>query len=92
MAYQFFKDFAGPMATVLGAIAAVFVTTYFAWHQKKLAQEKLRLDLFDRRMLVFISIFDYYAALIAWDGSDEQVAARARFFRASHEAKFLFKS
>jgi hypothetical protein len=52
--YQIFKDFAGPIATIIAAVAAVSVTAYFAWHQKKIAKEqadiareKLRHDLKD---------------------------------------------
>lgn len=58
--YQIFKDFAGPIATIIAAVAAVAVTAYFAWHQKKIAKEqaniaveKLRHDLYDRRYRVF---------------------------------------
>jgi hypothetical protein len=58
--YQIFKDFAGPIATIIAAVTAVSVTAYFAWHQKKIAKEqaeiaseKLGLDLYERRYRVF---------------------------------------
>jgi len=58
--YQIFKDFAGPIATIIAAFAAVSVTAYFAWHQKKvakeqadIAREELRHDLYERRYRVF---------------------------------------
>lgn len=58
--YQIFKDFAGPIATIIAAFAALSVTAYFAWHQKKIAKEqadiareKLRHDLYERRYRVF---------------------------------------
>lgn len=58
--YQIFKDFAGPIATIIAALAAAGVTTYFAWHQKNIAKEqadiareKLRHDLYERRYRVF---------------------------------------
>jgi hypothetical protein len=58
--YQIFKDFAGPTATIIAAVAAVSVTAYFAWHQKEIAKEqadiareKLRHDLYERRYRVF---------------------------------------
>jgi hypothetical protein len=91
--YNFFKDFAGPIATAMAAIAAVSVTAYFAWHQKRLAAEKLRLDLFERRWGIFSSIFNFYYAMISWqkNPSSEQIAAKDRFFIAYQESKFLFK-
>jgi hypothetical protein len=90
--YEFFKDFAGPVATIIAASAAVFVTWHFAREQAWLAREKLRFDLFDRRLQIFSSIFDFYNAMIAWRGTPEQVASRERFFRAYQESRFLFKS
>jgi hypothetical protein len=51
--YQIFKDFAGPIATIIAAIAAVFVTGYFAKRQADIAREKLRHDLFEKRYRVF---------------------------------------
>jgi hypothetical protein len=87
--YQFFKDFVGPIATIIAAVAAVSVTAYFAWHQKKIAEDqahiardKLRHDLYDRRFEIFSSIFDFYDAMISWKGTPEQNEARQRFFRA----------
>jgi hypothetical protein len=95
--YQLIKDFAGPVATIIAAFAAVSVTGYFAWQQRKIAveqarvaKEKLRYDLFDRRLEIFSSIFAFYDAMISWQGSLEQIAARNRFFRAYQESGFLF--
>jgi hypothetical protein len=89
--YQVLKDFAGPVATIVASPSAVYVTAHFAQRQAWLAKEKLRYDLFDRRLNIFISIFDFYHAMISWSGSPEQIAARERFFRAYQEAHFLFK-
>jgi hypothetical protein len=93
-----FENFAGPIATVIAAFAAVSVTAYFAWHQKEIARaqahiarEKLRYDLFDRRIAIYSSIFDFCEAMISWNGTPEQIAARTKFFRAYQESKFLFK-
>jgi hypothetical protein len=52
---------------------------------------KIRLDLYNRRFQIFVSIFDFYEALIGWKGTDEQRLARARFFKAYQESAFLFK-
>ena len=89
--YSVAKDFAGPVATVIGASAAVFVTwrlglrqAEIAQQQADLAREKLRHDLYNRRFEIFTSIFDYYNAMISWTEAPtpEQQAARQRFFRA----------
>jgi prophage DNA circulation protein len=88
--YDFFKDFAGPFATVVASIAAVCVTIYFARKQAWLAEEKLRYDLFDRRLKVYESIFDFYRAMIGWTGTAEEIAARERFFAAYQQSAFLF--
>jgi hypothetical protein len=71
-------------------VAAVSVTGYFAWHQKNIAREKLRLDLYDRRFRIFTSIFDFYEVMISWEGTPQQKEARDRFFRAYQESGFLF--
>src|SRR5271166_632205 len=93
------KDFASPTATIIASLAAVCVTTYFARlqyqlakQQTRIAAEKLRHDLYDRRFAIIVSIFEYYQAIISWAGTEEQKAARDRFFRAYQEAGFLFKS
>ena len=36
---------------------------------------KARLDLYNRRFEIFVSIFDFYEALIGWKGTPEQRAA-----------------
>jgi hypothetical protein len=51
---------------------------------------KLRLDLYNRRFQIFVSIFDFYEALLGWKGTPEQRAAQTRFFRAYQESEFLF--
>ncbi len=92
-----FKAFAGPIATIFALIVAASVTTYFAWHQrniadqqKEIARDKLRLDLFDRRYKAFESIFPYYNAIIGWRETDKQKEARTNFFMAYHQSRFLF--
>jgi hypothetical protein len=51
--YEYLKDFAGPVATIVAAFAAVGVTWHFAREQARVAREKLRLDLYSRRYRVF---------------------------------------
>ena len=57
---SFAKDFAGPLATVVAAGAAVWVTAHFssqqaetARRQAKTAKDQLRLNLFDKRYAVY---------------------------------------
>jgi len=57
---------------------------------KKIANNKLRLDLYNRRFEIFSSIFAFYNAIISWQGTDEQKEAREKFFRAYQESGFLF--
>ena len=95
--YEFFKDFASPMAASLGAIAAVSVTIYFSRQQTKIAsdqaknaREKIRHDLFDRRFKIFESVFDFYNVMISWDGTPEQIAVKDRYFKGYQASAFLF--
>lgn len=55
-AYEFFKDFAGPLATATAALAAAFVTGLFAYRQAKTAElqaeialDKLKYETFEAR-------------------------------------------
>jgi hypothetical protein len=88
--YGVLKDFAAPVATMIAAFAAIYVTVHFNREQTRLAREKLRHDLFERRWSIFSSIFDYYYAIISWRGTPDQMAVRDRFFRAYQESRFLF--
>lgn len=67
MTYQFWQDFAGPLATVVAAFVAVFVTYHFGRTQEQIAREQARIarqqtslaeirlthDLYDRRFPIF---------------------------------------
>lgn len=86
--YQIFKDFAGPIATIFAAIAAVGVTAYFAWHQKKIAKwqvdiagEKLRHDLYDRRFAIYMAFHELLVA-VAEKGDVEVELRKANAARA----------
>jgi len=55
-AYQFFKDFAGPLSTAMAAVAAALVTGLFAYRQAKTAElqaeialDKLKYETFETR-------------------------------------------
>jgi hypothetical protein len=93
--YQIFKDFAGPVATTIAAVAAVSVTTYFAWHQKKvakeqadIAREKLRHDLYERRYRVFDAARKLlYEIAVHRIASEDDLRA---FVMGTDDAVFLF--
>lgn len=55
-----------------------------------LQNERLRLDLYDRRFDLYSSIFDFYYAMVSWEGTPEQKEVRQRFFMAYQESAFLF--
>jgi hypothetical protein len=104
--YQLFKDFAGPVATIIAAIAAVSVTAYFAWHQKSIAEqqamfarEKLKHDLFDRRYGIYFAFERMIRCMMGQDGlgTDEEnlltanvSAAQAVFILDDEISDYLF--
>jgi hypothetical protein len=93
--YQFFKDFAGPIATIIAALTALRVTWYFSSRQQKIAQEqadiareKLRHDLYDRRYRVFDAARRLLAQITSQRiASDEDLR---RFVIDTGDAVFLF--
>lgn len=84
------KEFAGPLATIIAAMAAVAITVYFSRQSVAISKEQLRQARFDRRLEVYLSAADFYDQLIKWEGSEEQQKARHRFFVALHASYFLF--
>ena len=88
MIYCVLKDFAGPVATIIAAGAAVTVTGYFARRQWQTAHEKLLLDLFDKRFALYeelISVLWRYAT-----DSIHVLEAQIDFARTTSRAQFLF--
>ncbi|WP_145731675.1 hypothetical protein [Nitrospirillum pindoramense] len=95
--YQFLKDFAPTAITFLTAFVAIVVNVSFnrrsalnAERDVTISSEKLRLDLYERRFSIFVSIFDLYEIVIGWSNSPDQHLVRAKFLRAHQEAFFLF--
>jgi hypothetical protein len=93
--YLFFKDFSGPIATIIAAFAALSVTAYFAWHQKKIAKEqayiareKLRHDLYEKRYRVFYAVRKLLAGIVSQRNASEE-ALRA-FKIDTDDSVFLF--
>ena len=84
-------------ATLVAGLVVIIAAGIAWWsvqRQIRATQEieaaKVRLDLYNRRFQIFVSIFDFYEALIGWEGTPEQREAQARFFRAYQELGFLF--
>jgi len=78
---------------VLTAVAATTVAAYVArisWRQWKNNQEKLRLDLYERRFDIYMRVLDFHRELIAWNDTDAQKSSQQPFIRAVRESRFLF--
>jgi hypothetical protein len=86
--YQIFKDFAGPVATITAAFAAVCVTAYFAKQQADIAGEKLRHDLYEKRYRVFDAARKLLCEVaVHRSASDDDLRA---FVIGTGDAVFLF--
>jgi hypothetical protein len=48
-------------------------------NEMAIQNEKIRMDLYNRRFEIFVSIFAFYEAMISWKGTPEQIAARNKF-------------
>jgi len=75
------------------AVATTSVAVYVARISKRQLltnQEKLRLDLYNRRFEIYTRVLDFYQAIVIWEGSPEQIALQYPFLKAYREAKFLF--
>ncbi len=78
---------------VVTASAATAVAIYVAQisrRQWKTNQEKLRLDLYQRRFEIYLRVLEYHWALLEWKGEPEQFALRGPFVKAFCESRFMF--
>jgi hypothetical protein len=87
--YGALKDFAGPGATALAAIAAVLVTAHFSSRQTATARGQLRLDLFDKRYAAYKDIEQRLKLVLNAPGSATAHEV-AQLFLAFDEAAFFF--
>jgi hypothetical protein len=94
---SFAKDFAGPLATVVAAGAAVWVTAHFssqqaetARRQAKTAKDQLRLNLFDKRYAVYKDIERHLGILLMPPDEPEAKLSAGLLFVAFGEAEFFF--
>jgi hypothetical protein len=83
-------------AVAISVISAVSTTTVAAYvavisrRQWQTNNDKLRLDLYDRRFQIYLAVLDFYKALIGWQGTDAQVATQMPFLQAYRESVFIF--
>jgi hypothetical protein len=89
--YQSLKDFSAPLI----AIVALIVTAYFAWRQWqtaheqwKIAQQRVVLDLFERRMGIYEDLRTAIAKVNASGNTTEDVVFE--FLKAKERVRFLF--
>jgi hypothetical protein len=81
----------GTLALLGSAGVISFLSYLIARWQGRIAKERIRLDLYNRRFEIFTGIFEMYEVMISWSGTPEQKAVRTKFFRAYHESGFLFR-
>ncbi|MCW2284799.1 hypothetical protein M2323_002686 [Rhodoblastus acidophilus] len=91
--YDFFQNFAGPLATICAASGA----WYFARAQVKVAQEqrviaaeKLRLELFDKRYEIYVSVRDLIMVVISSGNANYGDSRVVKALEKNREAVFLF--
>jgi hypothetical protein len=101
--YDVLKDFAGPVATIIAAVVAVFVTARLGNGQQRIAQQqaetakrqaetahaRLKLDLYDKRFNIYATTLDLYEADMKKELADIE-AAEFPFVQAFRESLFLF--
>jgi hypothetical protein len=100
--YSILKDFAGPIATVVAALAAIVVTAHFssqqsqtakrqAAQQAKTAIDQLRFNLFERRYAIYQDIRQFLRTLINdSDKPDFRAFDPVPHYRVIEEARFFF--
>jgi hypothetical protein len=89
-AVSFWGDFVLKAITAVATTAVAFYIALISKRQWKNNQEKLRLDLYQRRFDIYLRVLDYYWALLEWQDKPEQLALRGPFVRAFCESKFMF--
>lgn len=86
--YEVLKDFAGPVATIIAAAAASYITWRFSRAQMRATDTRVVLDLFDRRWEVTQELRSAIGAMMT-----EGVSRGKPFWdfaRAAQRAEFLF--
>jgi len=103
--YQVAKDFAGPFATVVAAIAAGIITYVFASRQVGVAEQQakiaeqqaqtaldqLRYNLFERRYAIYAKTHDLLRTMLNRHNDEEFFASQlSPYYVAIKEARFFF--
>lgn len=105
-AWEFAKDFAGPIATIIAAAAALAVTASFnrrqtaiasaqkdiAAAQRDIAADRLKADLFEKRYEIFLAAKALLTCTITY-GHEKLAAEKIRELKVKiDEARFFFPS
>jgi hypothetical protein len=95
--YSVLKDFAGPVATVIAAVTAAGVASYFAFQQAKTAKrqaetaiDQLRFNVFEKRYAVYREPKQFLQTLLIDQSSSRREDLERQFIANLDEAKFLF--
>jgi hypothetical protein len=96
--YEFFKDFAGPIATVCAAAAAVFVTIHFnqkqmqiAETQKNIALDKLKWESHEERYKIYSEARELISYVLQQHDFEKIDNQKIRDLRVKiDEARFFF--
>jgi hypothetical protein len=76
--------------SVLISAAIAIASWFIARRQVAASEDKLRLDLYDKRFQVYSRAVDFYQALASWSSSDEDRTTHRLFLKSKLESQFLF--
>jgi hypothetical protein len=82
-----------PTLRFVTAVAATCVAFYVARISKRqwqTNQEKLRLDLYQRRFEIYLRVLEFHLALLEWQDEPKLAVLHRPFLKAFCESKFLF--
>lgn len=79
----FFQVFISVMSVIITGIAA-----HISWQQHKTAQDKVRLDLYERRFRVYRGLMDLLSEVLKDTGIGHDVLAK--YYKETNEKRFLF--
>lgn len=85
---QYVQALAAPFATITAALVAAAVTYLIQKRQWKTSQDKLKLDLFDKRFSVYRIVRGLESELL--QHANFNADTRHALFEASEQARFLF--
>jgi hypothetical protein len=96
--YELIKDFAGPVATLIAAVTAVYVTSRFSRSQLRIAEsqrdialDKLKYDLFEKRYEIYQACKDLLEHISLVTDVTKSDASRIRsLYIKIDEARFYF--